>query len=159
MAPIEPVVTNTLHVHVHDLFHCQRWCCTMAKRVCILRREAARRPGNRFDVAADPQAAMSYDECLRCEQGDRIGLEFGIRPPKPKPAPTERRCRRCGVLQPISQFSKYTYSSGWEHVCKACRAVDNARYVANKRAREAGQGVDHRFRARTRITDTTQEMR
>lgn len=118
---------------IPDTFFCSRWRCTMSKRVCLMRRNAARQPIHPFDVAADPQSTLSYESCLRCEQGDRIGLEFGITPPRPKPVETHRKCNRCGVPRPIDQFSRYTYQTGWEKTCKECRRVDGARYRESKK--------------------------
>lgn len=57
---------------------------------------------------------------------------------------TERTCTICGVVKPMSEFSKGNALGGYKSYCKACQSQSNKDYAARNKAREREAPVEKR---------------
>jgi len=73
-------------------------------------------------VSTDSDHGLILDWCWKCKHWPG---------PRPRPAETMRRCRRCGEVQPVDQF-KMT-GQHRSHICRRCQnAAAMARYRGKK---------------------------
>lgn len=68
---------------------------------------------------------------------------------------TERACTLCGVVKPMSEFSKGNALGGYKSYCKACQSAANKDYAARNKARKREAPTEKRCPACARILPGT----
>lgn len=86
--------------------YCERFKCSLNKKVCVDRQEQAEVGGNH-----------SFDGCLDCEQGQRVRQELHGKV-------VGKLCARCKQMKPLDAYGKSSTSRDGLHAyCKECVAA------------------------------------
>lgn len=89
-------------------WYCEKLHCWMTKTACLKRRNAATNKRN-------------TDSNVFKDAGCATCLQIKTRKPMNE-NPTEKRCKKCGIIKPFSEFHKHSQCKyGIDNRCKACK--------------------------------------
>ena len=105
------------------MFFCEKYQCRLDEKHCIAYQQSVAR---NIGGASASFIAIERNACNDCQQGQAIAEKHNVRIVK---ADQKRKCKRCGITQPISEFrleTKLCHRRSW--ICSSCRIKYNEEY-------------------------------